>query len=102
MQDSARPVLFPFRLARRRQARARHRYTGEAPRVEHEIHRVREPEHAESLRARKPAQHHAVDKAERLQGEIAAGEHTRRIQHRFLPHAHRITPSRVSICRVSP
>lgn len=78
-QDGADPAPLPSGFARCAQAGARHRHAGQASGVQHQIRRVDQPVHAQPFCARKMAEQDAVKKAERLQRQIAAGEHPGRI-----------------------
>lgn len=91
-KDRAGFVLLPRRLARRRQPRTRHRHARKAAGVQYQIHRIGKPVHAQSFRTCKPAEHHAINKAERLQGDVAAREHPGRIQHCLFPKPHLPVP----------
>ena len=78
-QDGADPAPLPSGFACCAQAGACHRYAGQASGVQHQIRRVDQPVHAQPLRACKITEQDAVKEAERLQRQIAAGEHPGRI-----------------------
>ena len=75
-QHRADPAALSPRFTRCTQARTGHGYARQAARVEHQIGRVDQPVDAQPFRTGKVAEQDAVKKAERLQRQVAAGQHT--------------------------